>query len=135
MRRLLLFALLSAASCSSRNPAQASTVPVDRDFELAAGERAQVSGTDVTVEFQSVASDSRCPEGVHCIHAGDAAVRLAVGGGGGGNRALDLHTHDEPNEAVHGGYSVRLVKLDPYPRDGSTIRPGDYVATLRVIRR
>ena len=62
-------------------------------------------------------------------------MRLAVRGGGAGTRAVDLHTHDEPNEVVHGTYFVRLVGLRPYPRDGQQIRPGDYVATLRVIRR
>jgi hypothetical protein len=135
MRRLLILFVLTLASCSSRNPVEASSVPLDRDFDLQVGARAEVEGSDVVIEFQEVTSDSRCPEGVQCIQAGDATVRLAVRGGGGGTRAVELHTHDEPNEAVHGTYFVRLVSLRPYPRDGQQIRPGDYVATLRVIRR
>jgi hypothetical protein len=135
MRMLLVLAFLTLGSCSSESPATASEAPLDRDFDLPAGARAQIEGTDLVVEFQRVSSDSRCPEGVQCIHAGDATVRLMVRGGGATGGPLDLHTHDEPKEAARGTYLVRLVTLRPYPRDGQTIRPSDYVATLRVSRR
>jgi hypothetical protein len=47
----------------------------------------------------------------------------------------ELHTSSrDGGEASHGAYRISLVKLEPAPRSTATISPGDYRATLVVVR-
>ena len=46
-----------------------------------------------------------------------------------------LHTHGRyERQAALDGVVVRLENIKPYPKDGATIAPGDYRATLVVTR-
>ena len=122
------------AACSSQSPASASIVVLDRDFDLKAGETARLEDSDLVMRFEAVTSDSRCPADVTCITAGDALVRLHVRGEGAGDRTLELHAVEEPKEAIHGPFVIRLEDLRPPPRVGQPIEASDYVATLRIRR-
>jgi hypothetical protein len=125
---------LLLASCSSGSPSRATTVPYDEDFALGVGQTAAVSDTDLVVRLVQVADDSRCPEDVQCVTAGDATVRLAVRAGRGTEQALELRTFGEAAEARFEAYRIRLQLLAPRPRDGQPVPPAAYVATLRVRR-
>jgi len=57
-----------------------------------------------------------------------------VRGGGAGDRTLELHAVEEPKEATHGPFVIRLEGLRPLPRAGQAIKVSDYVATLRIRR-
>lgn len=127
-------ALLASFACSS-TPADATPVPLGRDFDLKAAESVRLDGTDLVIHFDAVLNDSRCPVDVQCITAGDATVRLSVREGDGASTRLELHTMEEPKEGFHGAFVVRLVELRPLPRDGRPVAAGDYVATLRVMAR
>ncbi|HKZ32160.1 MAG TPA: hypothetical protein VJ648_07360 [Vicinamibacteria bacterium] len=78
MRRFLaaLPALLSLAACAE-NPA-GTPVPTGREFLLHAGESVAVEGTDFSVRFDVVASDSRCPADALCVTLGDAEAIFTV---------------------------------------------------------
>jgi hypothetical protein len=135
MLPLLLGALaLSSLAACAASPASASTVVLDRDFDLGAGESARLEGSDLVVRFEAVTRDSRCPVDVTCITAGDAVVRLSLRGGGGETGALELHTGEEPREGGQGAFVVRLQALRPLPRAGQAIPASDYVATLSIRR-
>jgi len=123
--------LLASSACSS-SPADASPVPVGRDFDLKAAESVRLEGTDLVIRFDAVLNDSRCPVGAQCITAGDATVRLALREGDGASTRLELHTMEEPKEGFHGAFVVRLGELRPLPREGRPVAAADYVATLRV---
>jgi len=125
----LAFALIA---CS--NPMAASAI-AGQDFELRLGETARLEGSDLVLQFISVPSDSRCPTGVQCVHAGDATARLRVEGGGGPEASLDLHTNDQPKEGTQGSFVIRLVVLRPLPRDGQPVQASDFVATLKITAR
>jgi|SoiMethySBSTD1v2_1073268.scaffolds.fasta_scaffold2708104_2 hypothetical protein len=123
--------VLVALACSAVSPDAPS---LDRDFELRAGATARIDGSDLTVRFDGVPNDSRCPTDVQCISAGDATVELHVSGGGAADASHEVHTHDEPHEARHGAWSVVLVKLEPRPVSTRPTPRGDYLVTLRVSR-
>ncbi len=106
----------------------------DQDFELRAGATARIDGSDLSVRFDDVPSDSRCPVDVQCITAGDATVALFVTGGGSADAAHLVHTLDEPRAARHGAWSVALVRLEPRPVSTRKTPRSNYVATLRVSR-
>lgn len=106
-----------------------------QEFKLRAGGRAEVEGEGLRVMFASVANDSRCPEGVACVWAGNAEVLVEAEGGGRAVLRLNTHGGDNyPKERRHGQYTVRLVALSPHPAKGRETKAADYEVTL-VIRK
>jgi hypothetical protein len=113
------------------HPTQPSDVPLGRAFELRPGTSAALSN-GLRVTFEGVPSDSRCPMDAICVWAGDAVVAVRLSKSSEAQAMRELHTQPNGSEASYLTYTIKLVALAPYPRSGSPIRPGDYVATLAV---
>jgi len=109
-------------------------VPLGQSFELRAGSSATVEG-GLTIAFNGVKSDSRCPMDALCVWAGDAIVAVSLSQSGGDRADRELHTASTGSEASYRAYSVKLVALAPYPRSDRPIRPQDYAATLAITTR
>ena len=124
----------SGAAVGSTNPVDKKVVAVDQDFELAPGGTATIDGAAVTLTFDKVAEDSRCPTGVQCVWAGNGAVVLTVAPPGESKYSVQLNTTLTPSTATAGTYRISLVGLKPYPKQGSVIPAASYIATLRVDR-
>src|SRR5262245_45596774 len=90
---------LAVACDSSPTSPEGPEVRLDDSFELRPGETATVSGEGLTVAFEGVPADSRCPVDVNCITAGDATVRLRTRKAGHADGEPELHTNDGPREA------------------------------------
>ena len=126
----VLVCLLAATACDE--PPTGPTVSLDTRFTLAQGETASVERRNVTLRFDSVTGDSRCPADAICITGGDATVKLSASGDGG-SLALELHTGDSSRASVtYGNVKVTLLELQPYPFSSRTIEQRDYRATLSV---
>ena len=101
-------------------------------FRLAIGETTTVAGAPV--RFDSVASDSRCPEGVQCVWEGAASVRLVVGGEA---LLLSIPRSGPPGEgeppvaATAGGLHVEALALTPYP--GSAEAQAGATPTVEIV--
>jgi hypothetical protein len=122
------------AACTTMPRGGTVQAPLGEPFRLAQGETASITGTRLTVRFDSVVSDSRCPVGVQCIRAGEARVGFELRLGGANPQAVILATEGaEPRQAAYDAFDVHLVALEPQPRT-DVARPA-YVATLRVVRR
>jgi hypothetical protein len=121
--------LCAGCAGASTRPSQ---TPLGQPFELRPGASAVLEG-ELTVTFDGVAADSRCPMDALCVWAGDAIVSLSISRGAGAV-PRELHTNP-PSEASYLDYSIRLLGLAPFPRSDRRIGPGDYVATLRVARK
>lgn len=63
-----------------------STVELGETVVLKAGESAEVASKDVSIRFAELVSDSRCPEGMVCVWAGEAVVSLTLAEPGRGER-------------------------------------------------
>jgi hypothetical protein len=126
-----LLAATAAAACDESPTGP--TVSIGARFSLAPGETASVQGRGVTLRFEGVTGDSRCPGDAVCITGGDAIVKV-VASGDSGTLSLDLHTGDSSRASVtYGNVKVTLVELTPYPFSSQpAIKPGDYRATLVV---
>lgn len=125
-----LVGLLLCAGCSE-NPA-GPTVPLGREFQLRVGDTAVVEGTGLSVRFEGVSSDSRCPSNAICVTLGDAVAVFVVTGAG---ETATVALHTEPGDGQRarvGAWSLSLARLEPYPYAGSPITPSDYRAVLRV---
>ena len=124
-------ALLLLAGCAE-NPVGPSVV-AGQEFQLRPGESVGLQGTDLRVQFETVASDSRCPADALCVTLGDAEAILTVARVSSPATSVTLHTApDQPRRTSVGDWSLTLTRLDPYPYAGVRIAPRDYRATLRV---
>lgn len=107
-------------------------VETGHEFEISAGQEAQVRGTSLTIRFVGVTEDSRCPSDVQCVWAGNAIARLALGATATPGMDAGLNTMLDPKSASYAGYRISLTGLRPVPRSGTTIPGASYVATLEV---
>ena len=115
--------------CSCRNPSQPPT-PLGVSFDLTPGNSATLSN-GLTLTFNAVTEDSRCPIGVFCVSAGDATVVVTLSQNGPGAQR-QLHTNRDPSEVVYSTSVVKLLSLAPFPRADHPIGAKEYVATFRV---
>lgn len=131
---LAVVALVGASSaCRSPLLAQPKEVVLGQNFELRPGEIAPVPAARLRVGFDAVVNDSRCPKGEQCIRAGEATIRVWLQKGSEARDVHEVRTTEADNTASFAeGYTLRLLRLDPYPVAGRTTRPSDYVATLVV---
>lgn len=126
MRKLVFFLLvLSIGSC--QNISSSDEYRLDEEFELGIGEQASFDNAKFHIFFKEVNEDSRCPEGVTCVWAGNGKIALMING-----KKVSLNTYLEPNESDIDGYHIKLISLNPYPVYEQEIDKEAYVARLIV---
>ena len=87
------------------------------------------------IMFYNVAQDSRCPQGVVCVWAGEVRVQITFQERGLLHPPiLELTTNagDERHKIRVEDYWVELVKVEPPRLESVPIAPKEYVATFRV---
>jgi hypothetical protein len=129
---LCSFGASGTASAKRRKP----VTHFRSELKLSPGQEAAVARTKLRIKFIVVENDSRCPTDVTCVWAGNAAVKLQLSGLGK-SRNVTLNTSQAGqfvSETIYQGYKVKLVDLSPRPRSTQKIAPGDYQATLLVIK-
>lgn len=107
--------------------------PLDRELVLKRGESARVDEASLTLRFDTVTGDSRCPGDAICIQGGDAVVQVSVLPFSGQPARYDLHTAT-PASANHGSVTLTLEELSPYPFSSRPFDPSEYRARLRLTR-
>ena len=132
MRTLLAaFCLFAVTGCFIGSPTEPRGV--DQTVTLAPGESASITGTTVTLKFQGVTGDNRCPADAICVLGGSATVKVEASSSSG-SRTLTFETGKlEPVEFR--GLTVELTQLAPYPFSATPIEHEDYRATIRVSSR
>ena len=80
--------------------------------------------------LDSVINDSRCPEGVECVWAGEATARFKFEKFNSSPVFFVLKEGAE--ETVIEGYKIFFLRLLPYPKYGKQIKPEDYKARIIV---
>ena len=131
--------LRTSAPALESVPVQGTARPISarlgQDFDVRIGETVAIADEPLTLTFEQVVEDSRCPTNTTCVWAGTAVIRL------GASRRGHRARNDEPPDAigcrcegVFQKYRLRLVRLAPTPRDSSRIPDEQYVATLMVRR-
>jgi len=133
MKRALSF--MCAALVVACTPAtEPGTGSLDREVGVREGEQVVVDDGRLTVGFQDVTEDSRCPTDVQCAWAGEATVVLRLSEQGRDPAQVTLRTTEGKQTGTYGAYSIVLRNLDPKPRSGGS-PPETYLATLEVRRR
>ena len=108
----------------------------DPQIVLSPGAPQRIPDTDLTVVFEAVVEDSRCPVGTNCVWAGDATVRMRIDSANAKPTTYVLHTNDGfEREVVHGNVRIRLSSLTPEPTADRRPRAEDYRVTLAIRER
>jgi hypothetical protein len=113
------------APASGRDTIAGPVVPVRQ------GEEWKVRGEDLRITFLAVEEDSRCPEGVHCIHAGNARVRVMARNSKGACAEFVINSDVAPKEQGFGKYKIRMAGLWPRPTAAEP-RPRSYRAAFEI---
>lgn len=114
--------LPALVSCASTSTASRKTLAAGASITLQPGERANLPDGS-TLGYLAVVADSRCPDKVQCIWAGDADLLFELAKDGGEVRKFHLHTGTEPKSFHADGH---IIFLDAVTR-GSDAR-----ATVRL---
>ena len=90
---------------------------------------------EITVVFEGVSQDSRCPEGVQCVRAGEALVDLSLQARGElEDRQVQLVIAPGGSASTRfAGFMVTLTALEPDPPPQRTAGEAiDYVAHIEI---
>lgn len=112
---------------------------LDEDFALHVGETAMLTDSpdQFGITFYNVKQDSRCPQGVTCVWAGEVRVEITFQEHGILHPPiLELTTNaaDARHIVAAQDYLVQVVKVLPPKLANAEIAPHDYVVTFRVTR-
>jgi hypothetical protein len=126
----LALLLLFVTSCDER--ITGPTAPLNSEFTLAPGQMMAIEGASLSLRFNRVRGDNRCPADAVCILGGSADVDVTVLSDAAAHEYV-LRTGDM-QPVRHQGHTVALVQVAPYPFSARTIQPDQYRVTLRVTR-
>lgn len=106
--------------------------PFEIDFEF------QQQVTDhLSITFESVTTDSRCPCEAACITAGEIGVTLKMSANGTTlTKLFTLDGYDGPTDGVFEtdfeNYRIQLIDVLPYPCNGQPETDSDYSVEITV---
>lgn len=109
---ILLASGCAAVAACTTSPTSANTLPVTVD--LASGNRVALVPQGVTLQFDSVVSDSRCPVGAFCILAGQVVLSFSLTGPNAPAAGRLLLSSDRPDSTL--GVVLSAEEVTPYPR-------------------
>jgi len=105
------------------------------EFSLSIGQSAVIAGEDLSIRFEEVVEDSRCPKGVQCVWEGRAVSTLEMTETGTSYQITltESGLTEEYGRETYGEYQLSF-RLEPYPVEGQEIS-GDAYRLLIVIDR
>lgn len=103
-----------------------------QSFYLPVGNTIKIAGQNLSLHFDEVINDSRCPSNVNCVLDGEAKCAVTINDGTPTPVILTVPglTWDD-TEYKFKQYRLAF-KLDPYPRAGEVINQSDYRLIMTV---
>ena len=119
-------AAITLAACGRGGATATLAAPI----QLAPGQSVKLEDARFEVQFNSIASDSRCPSDVACVWAGEVLVQLAIRNEGRTTRA-----RSQGNAERDGRRLPRHRPAGAAPaRSAQRIAAADYRVTLKIGR-
>jgi hypothetical protein len=124
---------VSAAVCTAPTT---SAPELGTTFNVRFGEQATISSEGLTLKFNQLLGDSRCPVDVVCVWEGQAEILVRASHPPDPAADVQIHTRsDDPNnQAGYLGYTIALERVVPDKRSTHTTQLDDHCAELRVER-
>ena len=131
---LVVTVVLWQVGCSSGDAAGIKA-SLGQEFVLPANQQAAIIDGGLTIKFESVITDSRCPKGVTCIWAGEAKCQMQITYNGSTSNIIYTVTGgtDGYSQSAFNNY-LAYFKLEPYPEAGKQIGSQDYKLLLKIAR-
>jgi hypothetical protein len=125
---LILIPLFGCQSGSGR--IQAS---IDNQFSLGIGQIAELKGEQLTIQFEGIRDDSRCPKGATCIWQGNVSSILQINDNGLSSKIVLIEPglSDQYYKNTYKQYEF-TSHVQPYPELGKKISNEDYLLFLTV---
>ena len=111
------------------------TSNLDSIFQLEFNQTASIESENLKVRFLNVTEESRCSSDVVCVWEGQIIIVINIFKDNknlGEFNLVSRAAHEDLAIKDFGGYSVKLIKVEPYPKTISPIKTSDYTATLIV---
>lgn len=131
---------LLAAGCGSPPVINVSPAVIKASqgqaFSLAVSQRAELNGEDLTVTFNDVTEDSRCPKDVVCVWEGGVVCNLTVQKAGASSELVltEPGLTASPTAQEYQGY-LYSFGVEPYPSSGKSIAKSDYRLVMSITRK
>jgi hypothetical protein len=130
--KLILFILFYQIAClptSTEKPNTISQIPIflDKEFTLMVGQTGLFQLMNLSITFNKVISDSRCPSDVICIWTGEVQIEVLIKID---EQQQTVIMSDKKNQYNFSNLELNLLKVEPYPTSRQQIKPSDYKATF-----
>jgi len=138
MKLLFTALILITAFAGLVAQANAQDEPQQKDdtqiISMRVGKQKKASVSKINIKFVSLLEDSRCPEGVNCIHAGNARIKVVVSKAGGDPITFEMNTNFGEKGNVYKGYAIYLTDLKPVPKTKVRLSRNQYTAMFSISR-
>ena len=132
---LIILSIFAVLRCDKNfnpfgNPQKTNTLPLNEVIDL--GYKKTIINTDenISLTFDSLVTDSRCPNGVLCDWVGNAELAFTCN-----SVPFHLNTYSYfVQDTTIGHYNIRLVDVIPYPEIDYSFTPEDYIAKVLVTK-
>lgn len=106
---------------------------LDNEFSLAVGQIAEIKSDHLTIQFEGIRDDSRCPKGAACIWQGRVSSILQVSDNGLASQIVLVEPglSDQYGNNRYKQYEF-TSHVQPYPELGKEISSEDYRLFLTV---
>jgi hypothetical protein len=150
LKRLAFLAVccLMLAACQSDTQPTNTPVPqsesidagLDEPFTLSVGESVTLADTALTLTFEMVERDGRCPSAVDCAESGPVVVIISAVQGTEQPTTFTMNPDPQlaqlsgmpPNKMMYQGYEIELTAVNPYPEQPEDLLNLPYTVTLIV---
>lgn len=139
---ILAMAVATGAAACAGSPANDRVGSPNRNdlpvlpttITLASGASTEVPSANLSIRFDSVTAESRCPSDVQCVQAGSVTVALTIAQLSGTMTAqlLSLTTVAGKDTATSYGRPIRLVSVSPSPVSTTPTPKSAYRVELKV---
>lgn len=102
-------------------PAGLETRSLGYPFSIQVGETVAMDGETLTITYDRLLEDSRCPADVQCVWEGNGRVLLTLADGESVPASIELNTSLEPKSVVYSGFTVTLGNLGQGEQPPATI--------------
>jgi hypothetical protein len=99
-------------------------------IDLATGQCLKNNQKKISICFDRVITDSRCPVDVVCVWAGEAIARFTLRSDN--HNPISFELHSGTKDTVINGFRFSFLDLLPYPHTEHPVQPEDYKARIIV---
>lgn len=121
--------------CTTSTQTQYTQAELGKEFQLSAGQTAEIQAEDLYVQFVEITENSLCPEDVLCVWAGQATAKLKVWKTGQPPEDVNLTLPDmDTASKMVRGYKITFIDLLPHKKSTVQVELKDYAVKLKVER-